>query len=113
MFRNIAGETVGVDEFAVLEEHSGLDRDMTNRSILTTQTGRIFTQRLVTGQPAKNILNDWFIGMKLGDVPAGVFLFRVAEKIKPFPIVPPNYAVGVKPVPSHASWLHAITKHCL
>src|SRR5579884_1064889 len=107
---DVTGEAAGVDEFAILPEHVGVDENMLDGTVLAAQPGLVFPQRLSGGQFAQNAFKYLLIGVEFGDGTAQVLLATVAEQVQLRLVHPKDNAVGPNPMESQCRILEEVGK---
>ncbi|MDP2390299.1 MAG: hypothetical protein Q8N52_08235, partial [Acidobacteriota bacterium] len=87
-----------MNETAILPQHAGIDRHVSERAILATHARFAIAHALARPQATQDVVNHLAVDVKLGDVMSDVLIDGISEQIQ-FGAVGAQYrAVGCDPM---------------
>src|SRR5204863_3559920 len=79
---DVASEAARVFELAVLKQRARADLDVADRSVPGDETSLALADLFVRAQTAKDVVDDIAVGVEFGDLPAYIFVARIAEQLQ-------------------------------
>src|SRR2546426_2507103 len=95
---HVSGEGAGMDEFAVLPEHVGINQHMLDPAVLAPKPGLVTLQGLPACEAFEHLLGEIFVDMELGHMMPDILLARAAEQVQLGLVCPQDASVRARPV---------------
>jgi hypothetical protein len=107
---NVSGNAACVDETVTVPSNVRVDQDVTDRTVPGMQSRRITPQGFPGLQTLQDVLNNWGIRVKFGDVMTDVLFLLVPQQIEFSLIGPKDSSISRDPVQADRGVLNEVGK---